>query len=84
MRAVKIRFVNNRVLKLARAAGWLNGENIQTGANTATSSLPGQRCLLIHDFASRSVDEVTALPHRIEKIGADEIFGFRIQARDEH
>ena len=78
MRAVESFFFDDLIVKLAGAARWLDGINVQTRANAAIPHRCDQR-LLIDNFAARSVDEVSAFPHRVEKVSVDEVSGFRIQ-----
>src|SRR4029079_17621292 len=79
MRAVKSFFLHDLILKLARATRRLNCINIKSGANATTSHRRGER-LLIDNFSTRRVAEVSAFLHRLEEFSAQQMFGFRIES----
>src|SRR5262245_15646345 len=80
MRAVKSFLFNDLILKLARVACRLNCVNIEPSANATTSHGRSQR-LLIDNFSTRGVDEVSAFLHRVKELSAEQVFSFRIQSK---
>jgi len=78
MRPVESFFFNDLVVKLSGTAGWFQRIDVETSANT-TIPHGCNECLLVDHLAACSVDEVSTLLHRVEKISVEEMFGFRIQ-----
>src|SRR5690349_18888332 len=70
VRAVESVFFDDVVIEFAGAASWLDRVNVEARTNAARLDRFGER-LLVHHFATRGVDEVSALAHRVEEVGVD-------------
>src|ERR1051325_11563590 len=80
MRPVESFFFHNLVVKLASVARGLDCINIKPGANAAISHSRDKR-LLIDNLTSRSIDEISALAHRVEEVRAKKVSSFGIQCQ---
>src|SRR6266478_6285194 len=71
MRAVNTGFMHDWISELGHGRSRLDTENIETRANTLRVNRLEERSL-IHSLTTRSVDEISAVAHRFEKVPANQ------------